>query len=384
MAGGATAAGEWIDTRHTTTSDTTVWVFGAGGDDELLQIHVSADGKRSETRRHFGRWFESQTRDSAGASVAALCFVRRPGRDAPSCDRFVVSPAASGSDGRTLTIIGYVGAHHTADRVLPERQLRRAIAPAKSVVTDSATASENSSGGGGFHPRAVQPERPSVATHAGTVAAGYIEIESGVERDRFSDRSLASQVPTLIKLGLSSHTQLAIGVPASGATGAGTGFGDLSVGVKWRITEDTPLLQDIALLPSVKFASGGTRGTGTTDANLLLINSRTFGPVSVDLNVGITRRSGDGSNAPRTASMWAVAAGIPVRGAFGWAFECYGYPGTSGVAGSAPIVALLTGPTWVLRPEIALDAGVIAPFAGPQPRAFYAGIVTSVGRVPRF
>src|ERR1044072_6418978 len=33
------------------------------------------------------------------------------------------------------------------------------------------------------NPRAVQPERPTVATHAGTVAPGYIELEEGVERD---------------------------------------------------------------------------------------------------------------------------------------------------------------------------------------------------------
>ncbi len=33
-------------------------------------------------------------------------------------------------------------------------------------------------------PRDAQPERPTVATHAGTVARGFLEIETGVERDR--------------------------------------------------------------------------------------------------------------------------------------------------------------------------------------------------------
>jgi glucose-1-phosphate thymidylyltransferase len=32
-------------------------------------------------------------------------------------------------------------------------------------------------------PRAVQPERPTVATHAGTVAPGWVELETGVEFD---------------------------------------------------------------------------------------------------------------------------------------------------------------------------------------------------------
>ena len=31
------------------------------------------------------------------------------------------------------------------------------------------------------NPRAVQPERPTVATHAGTVAPGYMELEEGGE-----------------------------------------------------------------------------------------------------------------------------------------------------------------------------------------------------------
>jgi hypothetical protein len=78
--------------------------------------------------------------------------------------------------------------------------------------------------------------------------------------------------------------------------------------------------------------------------------------------------------------MWAAAAGIPIRGAFGWALECYGLPGTSGPAGNAPIVALLTGPTFVVRPELALDLGIITPITGPQPHALYLGLVTSIGR----
>jgi hypothetical protein len=142
------------------------------------------------------------------------------------------------------------------------------------------------------------------------------------------------------------------------------------------------LLRDVALLPQLKLASGGrTRGTGTTDASLLLIDSRTIGDVSLDLNVGATWRSGRGTDAPRTATLWTVSAGLPVRGALGWALECYGYPGTSGPAGSAPVVAILTGPTLAVRTTLAVDAGFITPLAGPQPHALYAGLVTNVGRL---
>ena len=359
------------------------------GDDALLSVHLNANGTRDERRKHYGRWTASQVADSSGTIVPALCFVRRPGRDAPSCDRYVVdSVRIGGALVRRLTVLGYAGQHHTGDRVLLERLVwsrpRAAVSPgenprpsptARSV--EAAVPSKN----GNFHPRAVQPERPSVATHAGTVASGYLELETGIERDRAADGSYAAQLPTIFKVGMTKHTQLSLSIPMSAATGVAFGAGDLAIGVKWRIKEDDPLLQDLALLPQVKISSGGARGTGTTDVSLLLINSRTIGAVGLDINVGGTWRSGDGTEAPRTSTMWTIAAGIPVHGAWGWALECYGYPHTSGPAGATSIVALLTGPTYVVRPELALDFGVIEPITGAQPRAFYLGIVTSLGRL---
>lgn len=221
-----------------------------------------------------------------------------------------------------------------------------------------------------------------MATHAGTVAPGYVEVESGVERDRASDGSHALVVPTEVKVGLAPRTQLSLFLPVSSATGVPLGAGDIAAGVKWRIADGEGPLQRFALLPTVKLATGGDRGTRTTDAALLLIDSRSIGPVSLDLNIGLTLRSGDGTSAPRTASLWTVSSGAPVAGAVGWQLECFGYPGTHGPAGAAPIVAILTGPTLGAWRTLALDAGVILPVAGPQPRALYAGLVTNLGRLP--
>jgi hypothetical protein len=106
--------------------------------------------------------------------------------------------------------------------------------------------------------------------------------------------------------------------------------------------------------------------------------------MSLDLNLGLTRRSGDGTTAPRTATLWTVSSALPLPNSFGWQLECFGYPGTHGPAGAAPTVAILTGPTLGAWRSLALDAGVILPVAGPQPRALYAGFVTNVGTiVPR-
>ena len=373
-------AGEWVDLHKTTAGDTMVWVLTPGGDDQLLHVAVRPSGTDS-TLRHFGRW--SLASSDRGGENTMICFVRRPGRDASSCVDFTIDTVRSGDhSNRRLRLRGYTGEHHTTDRELIERLPRPVpVHPADSATAKSAEGSGGSDGAGGFQPRAVQPERPSVATHAGTVAPGYAELETGFEHDRNADGSRAGLIPTVLKVGLTKRTQLSVQLPTLGSTDTPTGLGDIAVGLKWRVMEDDPFFQDIAVLPQVKFSTGGDRGTGTTDASLLLINSRTLGPIGLDLNVGVTRRSGDGSNTPRTATMWAVAAGIPVRGALGWALEAYGLPGTGGAAGTPPVVAILTGPTLVLRQEVELDLGIITPVTGPQPRAIYAGLVTNLGRI---
>jgi hypothetical protein len=114
---------------------------------------------------------------------------------------------------------------------------------------------------------------------------------------------------------------------------------------------------------------------------MLLISSRAIGSVSLDLNVGYTIRSGSGRNAPTHAAMWAAAFGGPIHGALGFAAEMSGLPATSGPAGAGGTVEVLFGPTLLVRPWIALDAGVILPVSGPQTHAIYAGGVWNAGRL---
>ncbi|HET7023996.1 MAG TPA: hypothetical protein VFI39_02190 [Gemmatimonadales bacterium] len=233
-------------------------------------------------------------------------------------------------------------------------------------------------------PHAVQPERPTVATHAYTVAPGWIEVEAGAEFDRYPDKSRGGSAPVLIKLGLGGRTQLDLFGALVAPPGRRLGGGDAGLALKWRIIDGSRWLGDLALQPSVKFPTGAVgqaRGTGTTDAGIIVISSRRFGPVELDVNLGYTRRSGDGTAAPRNATLWTVSFGGPIRGRVGWVAECFGYPATSGPSGSGSVTAVLAGPTLLLRPWLALDAGVIAPIGGVQPSAVYAGTVYNVGRV---
>ena len=107
-----------------------------------------------------------------------------------------------------------------------------------------------------------------------------------------------------------------------------------------------------------------------------------LGPVAMDINVGYTRRTGDGTNAPTASVLWTVSFGGAIAGSLGWTGECFGYPRTTREIGAQPsIVALLGGPTYLIKKWLAIDAGVILPLTGPQPHALYAGGVYNVGRM---
>jgi hypothetical protein len=231
-------------------------------------------------------------------------------------------------------------------------------------------------------PHAAQPERPTVATHAGTVAPGWLEIETGAERDQIDPNSTALSTPTVFKIGLAPRVQLSLYGTVVRPPGGSAGLGDAAVGVKWRLVDDAPVLGDFAVLPAIKFPTGSAEtGTTTTDASLLLISSHQFGDVAMDLNVGYTHRSGNGSSAPTSATLWTASFGGPFTGPLGWVAECYGLPATSGPSGAPSIVALLAGPTLTVRSWLVLDAGVIIPLTGPQPHALYAGVTYNVGRI---
>ena len=231
----------------------------------------------------------------------------------------------------------------------------------------------------------MQPERPTVATHAHTVAAGYVELEAGVQGDRYAPDSRAYGAPIVWKAGLASHVQLNVTTPAVfSANGRASGAGDVSVGVKWRLLDQHALLGDFAVLPSVKFATGSeARGTGsgTTDVGILAISSHMFGPVAMDLNAGYTRVGRIGDATATDAALWTASFGFPVAGRLSWVAEVFGSPTIDGTS-TRSTVAVLTGPTFLVSTALNLDLGLITPVRGDMPNALYAGFVWNLGRFP--
>jgi hypothetical protein len=234
-------------------------------------------------------------------------------------------------------------------------------------------------------PRLVQPERPTVATHAHTVAPGYVEIEAGVQGDRIGRGSRAYAAPVVVKLGLASHLQLNVAAPGYFSTASrGSGLGDLSIGLKWRLLDDRPLLGDFAILPAVKLATGSTSrgtGSGSADVGITAISSHDLGPVAMDLNAAYTRIGASSGVAASSAALWTASFGFPVTGKLGWVAELFGQPTIDG-SGARSTVALLVGPTFLADRALNLDLGAIVPLRGDVPNALYAGLVWNLGRLP--
>ncbi len=236
-------------------------------------------------------------------------------------------------------------------------------------------------------PRAAQPERPTVATHAYTVSPGFAELEAGIQVMRPAGAN-ALAVPLVLKLGITPSTQFDLvgGYERYSAAGVTTsGQSDFALALKQRILRKAPLLEDVSVQASVKFPSGA-RGvtTSTNDYSILLISSRMLGSVELDLNAGYTRRSGDGSVAPINSTVLTASLGGAIAGPLGGTVELFGYPATSGASGSPTSLGSVVALTYALQKWLVLDAGAIVNVRNLGANALVAGFTYNMGRVPGF
>jgi hypothetical protein len=113
--------GEWIDLRHTTPADTSLWVLRADGYDGSRHL-IAATSSQSQPRRteqRYGTWYLDGTLSDP---TRAICFAKRIGRDGPSCVSFSLDTIdPGGGPRRRLVVHGYKGEHHVGDEELIER-----------------------------------------------------------------------------------------------------------------------------------------------------------------------------------------------------------------------------------------------------------------------
>src|ERR1043166_1890963 len=101
----------------------------------------------------------------------------------------------------------------------------------------------------GQSPRAANPERPTVATHAYAVAPGYVEVEQGVSARGASSLGQGTSWDVNIKIGVAPNVQLGVFGPAYARTGAGHGIGDWGVALKLRTAVSERMA--VAVVPAV-------------------------------------------------------------------------------------------------------------------------------------
>jgi len=236
-------------------------------------------------------------------------------------------------------------------------------------------------------PREAQPERPTVATHAYPVARGYLELEAGYTQQSLAGTATFMTTPILFKLGLGSRMQLDISPGWLQVNDGGVrkgGFTDLGFALKWQLTEHAPIIGSFAIQPGVTLATGSIEnGTtaGAPSASILLISSHQFGRLYLDLNAGYTHRGGDGTVAPRNATVWTISTWTDVYKRLGWCAELFGYPRTRGPASDDTIVAFLFGPTLDINKSLILDGGMIFDIKGLGGNQVYVGATWNLGRI---
>lgn len=224
-------------------------------------------------------------------------------------------------------------------------------------------------------PRAANPERPTVATHAYAVAPGYIEIEQGISARGSSSLAEATSWDVNVKIGVERHLQLGIFGSGYSRTGLGHGVGDWGLALKVR----TDLSEQVAIaaVPTVTLPTGSERlglGAGRVLGQLPLVLS-VNGPAGVhaDLNVGPL---GIGAGRPQwlTTASFSRSLGT-VIGATAELFRI-----GSGAAG--PRQAGLLGALTVTPVQwMVIDAGGALGLGGGSPNTLFLGLTTNLGRL---
>jgi len=115
--------GEWIDVRHATPNDTSLWILrGDGYDGEAHLVRTpTADGVVAERRQsRFATWYMRGT--LAASESRRICFAHRLGRDGLTCLRFSLDTITT-PDGprRRMVVKDYQGQHTRGDRTLIAR-----------------------------------------------------------------------------------------------------------------------------------------------------------------------------------------------------------------------------------------------------------------------
>jgi len=224
-------------------------------------------------------------------------------------------------------------------------------------------------------PRTANPERPTVATHAYTVAPGYAELEQGARAFGLNGLGEGTAWDVNLKIGVRPGVQLGLFGAGYLRTGAGSGVGD--VGLSLKASRVISPRASIALVPAMTLPSGDAGrglGAGRTLGSLAGVLSADLAEgFHFDANAGPV---GIGAGRPQ----WFTSLGLAHEGVgpAAMAFELFDF--TAGAAGPRQrgfLAALMvTVAEWVV-----VDGGGVRGLVGGTPDQLFVGMTTNLGRI---
>ena len=223
-------------------------------------------------------------------------------------------------------------------------------------------------------PHAANPERPSVATHAYTVAPGYAELEQGVRAQGLGNFRDQTTWEFNLKIGVAPPVQLGLFGTGYNRTEQGNGVGDVGVALKLR--RDLSATHSLALVPAVTLPTGDQSlglGAGRVLGSLLAVWSFELGGLlHADLNAGPV---GIGAGRPQALGTASFTRGL---GRWGVAAEVYGYTSGSAGAGQGGLLGAVT-----VRPAewLVVDGGGVVGLGAAGRDQLFLGVTTNLGRI---
>jgi len=225
-------------------------------------------------------------------------------------------------------------------------------------------------------PRAANPERPTVATHAYAVAPGYVELEQGLSARGRSSLGEQTSWDLNLKIGLTPHLQLGLFGPTYLRTDGGTGVGDLGAALKIR--DDLSRTVAVALVPALSMPTGSESnglGAGRVLGSLVaVVSAELGGGLHFDANAGPT---GIGAGTPQWFGSVGLSRGF---GPLSVATELFAFadggagPGQRGALGSV----LVTLAEWAV-----LDVGGVVGLSDASLDQVFVGLTTNFGAIMR-
>lgn len=117
----------------------------------------------------------------------------------------------------------------------------------------------------------IATDRPDFVESADTTGQGRVQLETSLAYER-SKESKSWSTPTLLRVGISEDWELRLETDGrirqrsldetSGTWSTSSGYGDISLGVKWHFQDDAPGKPALALLAHVDLATGSSQFKG--------------------------------------------------------------------------------------------------------------------------